>query len=524
MVYYFTRVFKGLCILSCRKLLNCGRRSILGFAIRVKSVKSVALSLLLIMLFSLNGCSQEKANAIDLDNHSIEAYKPDKIDSDDTDEMQNYVGSWYCQDELYFVLHKDFSCEIKGKEEPCIWEIVDDRIYVTDAAGDTQMNTIIGGSDNIKNDILVIERFNQSQNDFVFVRKKDSHEELNNSHNLKSAFEYDSVINYLGTSTQKFIDLLKEDGFDYDYGVKWSENTNTTIDGGAVIVYDRGIWTDKILQIDSSEGIISEIGIFDSNCFDDYPFSFYSILPGMPVKTVIDILHENSYVFVSINDSDYDNSQKAVYTLGGRYFFEFTIDSDEPDKPYGSIDETDIKLDGTVCDININGKIPKQFDELADYVGEFCGGHGHQLIEEVCKESYFKILQSYNYDYSENGYETYILGATDFQTMRIDVAPGAGDWPYVTYIEISAPCPYSLYGLYLGMNKDEALLLLKDVGFAVNYEDEYLSDSGNVGSCIVYEVDSYTVLYVYFNGNIVCSISCSDLYPGTNHDRIDSTE
>lgn len=323
-----------------------------------------------------------------------------------------------------------------------------------------------------------------------------------NDNSFKNAFgsgasSRNELFSYLGMDIEEANSQLREKGFSaslHDYDTL-SDYRSITI-GNYLVLMDsqRGKYIDRIT-------IYEDAGAF----------SVMGIHVGLSANEALEILRNNEYTFTTIYDSsdeEHGDYQGVFYIKNGVYQICLVIYGGGETNPYGSLDESDIHMDGTVGEIDISCVVTDSYYECANEVGDRSGS-GWYLIESIndnCIEmTQFTENDSFNVP-GVNEYGTYVFGK---DVITVELRAGNGNCPYVTRIAIGDICPYKLYGIYYGMDKESALTHISELGIAVGNGEE---------NRVLCNVDSYTTLEIHFTDDYVCFIECIDEYP-ENHEK-----
>lgn len=260
----------------------------------------------------------------------------------------------------------------------------------------------------------------------------------------------------------------------------------------------------EVLHITSSNG--SNGNYIDYIYLDDSKkFSLMGMTAGMTAGEAIEILENNKYIFDSIFDETDENDnyiQTVFFKKNGVYQISLTYNTDEPN-PYGSLDETDVYENGVVKKISISRITEDYFDELGHDVGDVAGGGEYtvEYINENCAEisTFIEDTSIQLPDIHENG--MYVFGEN---ILAVDLLPGNGYYSYVARIVINDECPYKLFDLYYGMDKESALSYLSNLGGKIrSQEDDFIS----------YDIDDSISLNIKFTDDVVTFLECVDNYP-----------
>lgn len=264
-------------------------------------------------------------------------------------------------------------------------------------------------------------------------------------------------------------------------------------------------------QIDSYEGQYADhVSIITGY---GQSFSILAIHEGMTANEAMEILRESKYVFSGISDEfDEENGdyQTVYYDRNGVYRIGLDIYGGGEVNPYGSLDESDVHVDGTVGRIACSCVLTDRFTELVNEVGDWSGHSGTIIAESINDECAELTMFIENDSFNVSGVDTYGTYVFGDNVITVDLQPGAGDWEYVTRVSISDVCPYMLCGIYYGMDKESALAHMSELGITARSEED---DS------VVYDIDSYTTLEVHFVDDRVCFIECIDDYSASHEKR-----
>ena len=314
----------------------------------------------------------------------------------------------------------------------------------------------------------------------------------------------DDLMVYLGAEIEAANEQIALEGY--------SSITNSFEDSNYrnIHIY-RGEEDNHLAIMHSQQGkYIDQISINnDSGQF----FSIMGIHTGMTAREALEILKESNYVFRTIQDSTDEEKgdyQTVSYIKNGVYQISFDIYGGGAINPYGSLDESDIHADGTVEYIDCQCIIVDKFEELANDVGDWSGHGGTTIVESINDECTKLTAFIENNSFNVPGVDTYGTYVFGDDVITIDLQPGAGDWEYITRVSIGDVCPYKLYGIYYGMEKEMVLAHMDELETTVQKEEK---------DKIVYDIDSYTTLEIHFNDGQVCFIECIDDYPEEHEKR-----
>lgn len=415
------------------------------------------------------------------------------------------AGTWYLEgsQEVAFVLYDDGTCEIAGEYGTGTWNVVNDNQFkLTNYYGESETATI----EKIENGELVLSAGDEQS---VFSKN------LNNESENKEIITEGSIRNsqndlmtYLGMEMETANEQLTITGF-------YSHINSSVFEGSdyrSIDVYESG-GGERLGIMQSQQGqYVDQVTVYYSDV-SEQPFSIMGIHTGMTADEALDILRENNYTFRSIYDSTNEEKgdyQTVYYDRNGVYRISFDIYGGGETNPYGSLDESDIHVDGTVGRIDCQCVITDRFTELVNKVGDW-SGHGGTIIAESINDECAELTMFIENDsFNVSGVDTYGTYVFGDNVITVDLQPGAGDWEYVTRVSISDVCPYMLCGIYYGMDRESALAHMSELGITARSEED---DS------VVYDIDSYTTLEVHFADNRVCFIECIDDYPEPHEKR-----
>lgn len=249
----------------------------------------------------------------------------------------------------------------------------------------------------------------------------------------------------------------------------------------------------------------SQDGIYIGSLFMNEKAEDLTIMgihPGMKASEAITILKDEEMKFSSIYDMDVEEPegfyQSVSYNRNGVYSLRLNIFSNEEGNLYGSIDESDIHMDGIVKSIEASCKTPDNYREIGEGVGD-PSDYAETLILEIHEEcaEVTDFIPDDTVDIAgENIYGTYTFGDNIIEAY---LRPGRGAYPYLSKVCIEDICPYMIYGTYWGMEKDSVMAHLSGLGAMLNEEND---------DRLIYDIDSGKTLEVWFSENRVNYIGC----------------
>lgn len=284
-----------------------------------------------------------------------------------------------------------------------------------------------------------------------------------------------------------------------------TKNSSSSFEGSnyrCLTIKETNDGNDVIMLHSNNGRNINWIQVYDNK----KQFSIMGIRVGTEISEALVILEENKYIFDSIYDSTEEdkNCQSVFFKKNGVYQICCKIYSLQEPNPYGSLDETDIYMDGVIGCISISCITEDEFTELGDEIGDIAGGGGSYVVENIeedCAEI-STFIEDTSINVSDiHEYGTYIFGDN---IMSVDLLPGYGYYSYVSRIVINDECPYKLFGIYYGMDKENALLYLAGLGGKIQRQED---------SFVSYDVNNNISLNIEFTNDVISSLECVDNYP-----------
>lgn len=309
------------------------------------------------------------------------------------------------------------------------------------------------------------------------------------------------LVSYFGMKVEDTIDQFNKNGFRTEV----SKDTSLEKEYTNIYVKKNGDITAVKLE-GSEDNRVDRIDIYENTG----NFSIFGIYAGLSGQETVDILKENGYVFDGISDSTTKNEetcQTIYYVKNGASKFIFEIWGGDI-KPYGSLDEADIYMDGEIKNVSMWISSSVRYMELNDLIGD-TEDDAEWLIEVINDECapLSSFVEKKSAEAPEiDSYGTYTFGE---DALIIELRKGIGYRAYIDKVSIKDLCPYKIFGIYYGMDKESALQQLSDLGIEISAEEE---------NRIVCNVDSYTTLEFGFLNDHVNFIDCIDDYP-EKHER-----